>query len=346
MLAMGFRRDRGSDAPRALPYPIRGAMSRQATRPATEGSSRMDLTTLLQRLRADKTSGATTLAHLALDILEAFVSQEPALEASAWQQACVDLVGAIVTAQPSMAVLLNLAQQVLQHCAGPEVARRARLQTCLTAFRHALHTSLQRLCQHALPLFPPQATVLTYSNSATVIAALSAAQAHQGIRRVLLSESRPAYDGRQQALTLLHQGLQVEYCVDMALFDYLPEVDLVLVGADAVFPHGLINKRGTHALAQLAHLHQVPFYSLCTAHKFLPQSASALLHIVAHPAEDVWPHPPAGLIIHNAYFDLTPLTLCSGIVHEAGLSTPEAIRQLLQQRALAPSLQRLLARQA
>jgi translation initiation factor 2B subunit (eIF-2B alpha/beta/delta family) len=281
----------------------------------------MDVTTLLQRLRTDHTSGATTLANLALEMLAAFVSQEAALEPIAFQRTFEELVGAIVTAQPSMAVLLNLAQQALQACTGTETTAREQVPACLAAFRHELHTSLQRLCQQALPIFPPQATVLTYSNSATVIAALSCAQAHQGIRRVLLSESRPAYDGRQQAMAVLQQGIQVEYSVDMALFEHIPDVDLVVVGADAVFPHGLINKLGTHALAQLARLHHVPFYSLCATHKFLPQHASALLHIVEHPVDEVWPQPPDELIIHNVYFDFTPLILCSGIVHEAGISS-------------------------
>src|SRR5438445_87537 len=81
-----------------------------------------------------------------------------------------------------------------------------------------------------------------------------AAQEHGRVRRVLLSESRPAYDGRPQALALLESGLAVEYSIDMALFERLAEADVVVVGADAVFPDHLINKLGTHALAQLAHL--------------------------------------------------------------------------------------------
>jgi translation initiation factor 2B subunit (eIF-2B alpha/beta/delta family) len=132
----------------------------------------------------------------------------------------------------------------------------------------------------------------------------------------------------------------------MALFERIAEVDLVVVGADAVFPQGLVNKLGTHALAQVARLHQVPFYSLCSAHKFLPAPASALLRIVEHPADEVWPQYPAGLMIHNAYFDWTPLTLCRGIVHEAGIATPEVLGHMLQQRQLPPALQWLLSQQA
>jgi methylthioribose-1-phosphate isomerase len=198
-----------------------------------------------------------------------------------------------------MAVLLNLAQQALQACTDTETTAREQVQACLAAFRHELHTSLQRLCQQALPIFPPQATVLTYSNSATVIAALSYAQAHQGIRRVLLSESRPAYDGRQQAMAVLQQGIQVEYSVDMALFEHISDVDLVVVGADAVFPHGLINKLGTHAGSAGSSPPRTVLQPLCNA-KFY-RSMPCLLHIVEHPVDEVWPQPPDELIIHNAF---------------------------------------------
>src|SRR5262249_51964922 len=106
-------------------------------------------------------------------------------------------------------------------------------------------------------------------------------------------------------------------------------------------PDCLINKLGTHVLAQLARLRGVPFYSLSAASKFLPATATALWRIVDHPGEEVWPEAPNGLSISNRYFDATPLTLLSGIVSDQGLYTPEALRLLLQQRELAPLLLRL-----
>ena len=121
---------------------------------------------------------------------------------------------------------------------------------------------------------------------------------------------------------------------------------MVLVGADAVFPDRLINKLGTHALAQLAQLRSVPLYSLCTASKFLPATATALWRIVDHPGEEVWPAAPQNLSMSNCYFDATPLTLLSGIISEQGLSAPEALHLLLQQRELSPVLLRLASGRA
>ena len=163
----------------------------------------MDIPQLLQRLQTDNTSGATTLVALALDILEAFATQESAPHD--FRAALKHLVGAIPAAQPSMAVMINLAQQALQACPEelPLATARRQLQQTLTAFRRDLRSSTEALCQQALAVLPPQSTVLTYSNSATVVAALRYAHDRGRVRRVLLSESRPAFDGRPQALALL-----------------------------------------------------------------------------------------------------------------------------------------------
>src|SRR5215813_13790155 len=303
----------------------------------------MDIPQLLQRLRTDNVSGATTLVELALDILEAFATQETSQTTHEFVTALETLVNAVLAAQLSMAVMINLAQHVFQ--VGPEdqplTTVREQLQQTLTAFRRDLHASTAVLCQRALTVLPSQSTVLTYSNSATVIAALRYAHDHGRIRRVLLSESRPAYDGRPQAAALLEYGLAVEYSIDMALFERLAEANVVVIGTDAVFPEYLVNKLGTRALAQLAQLQGVPCFSLCAANKFLPMAATTLLRITDHPRQEVWLEAPDGLAISNRYFDTIPLALLSGIVSDQGLYTPEALRLRLQPQQLSPALQRL-----
>jgi translation initiation factor 2B subunit (eIF-2B alpha/beta/delta family) len=303
------------------------------------------LSQLLQQLQTDNTSGATVLLSLALEILETFAKHAPCAHPANFTHALEELVSALIAAQPSMAVMINLAQHVLQACASepPPANAQQQLRHALTVLRQQARQGLAALCQQALSVLPAQATILTYSNSATVIAALQTAQAHGRVGCVILSESRPAYDGRLQAKALLEHGMTVEYSIDMALFERLPEAQVVLVGADAVFPHGLVNKLGTHALVQLAGLHGIPVYSLCTSSKYLPAAASALFHVTAHDAAEVWPDAPRGLEIRNVYFDTTPLPLFTGIISEHEVHTPEALRQELEQQQLVPALLRMVS---
>lgn len=300
----------------------------------------MEIDHLLERLRADHTSGAMALLEQAMAILETFLAQPTMHDQRDLYTALVALVRALIAAQPSMAPMLNLAHQMVQACPADLACHEARqrLHQALNAFRQQVNTHTQALCAQTLAIIPPQATVLTYSNSGTVIAALQHAHQYGRLQRVILSESRPAYDGRLQAQALLQLSIPVEYGIDMALFERLPEAHLVLVGADAILPHGVVNKLGTHTLAQVARLYGIPVFSLCTSHKFLPAAATPLLHIADHPSDEIWPAAPSTLRIRNRYFDTTPLPLFSGIICERGIYAPAALQAYLQHLSLSPAL--------
>ena len=306
----------------------------------------MDIPQLLQRLQTDNTSGASTLLERAINILDTFAAQHALHERDDFRAALEAVVQALLAAQPTMAPLLNLAHQTLHACPdtlSPSLACK-QLQQMLSRLRDATRQSTAALCQQALVILPPQATILTYSNSATVIAALQYAHERGRVRRVILSESRPAYDGRPLALALLAHRMTVEYSVDMALFDRLPEVQVILVGADAVFPHGLVNKVGTRPLAQIARQAGISLFSLCTSGKFLPAAAAPLLRFADHPGQEVWPDAPPGVTIYNRYFETTPLSLFTGIISEHGIYAPAALRTHLQPYVLSPALLQLVSR--
>jgi translation initiation factor 2B subunit (eIF-2B alpha/beta/delta family) len=308
----------------------------------------MDIAQLLQRLHTDNTSGASTLLEHAIDILETFATQHTLPDRDAFHAALTGLVQALLATQPTMAPLINLANHALLSCPdtlSPSLACQ-QLRQMLRRFRHSACRSTAALCQQTLVILPPQATILTYSNSSTVIAALQHAHARGRVQRVILSESRPAYDGRPQALALLARHMTVEFSVDMALFERLPEAQVILVGADAVFPHGLVNKVGTRPLAQIARHAGIPLFSLCTSGKFLPATAAPLVRFADHPDQEVWPDAPPGLSIRNRYFETTPLPLFTGIISEHGIYTPAALRTHLQQYVLSPALLQLVSRRS
>lgn len=299
----------------------------------------------LQRLRADRTSGATTLGESAIDIVEEFISTQHLQAPQEFAAALEKLVREILEAQPSMAVMLNLAQCVLEACAddAPFSGMKQRVQQALSEFRRALRLGMEALCRQAIEILPPHATVLTYSNSTTVTAVLHHARATGHLDRVFLSEARPAYDGRPLARSLAEVGVEIDYSTDMGLFAKLREADLVVLGADAVFPLYFLNKIGTCALAELAQVRNVPCFALCTANKFLPTTATNLLRISKHSGDEVWSTSAPGVRVHNDYFEEIPLSLLDGVVSDQGVYSPEDIRGMLDERPLSPALLRLRA---
>jgi translation initiation factor 2B subunit (eIF-2B alpha/beta/delta family) len=303
----------------------------------------MTTTQRLQRLRADRTSGATILGESAIDTVEEFIATQQPQEPQEFSAALEKLAREILMAQPSMAVMLNLAQCVLEACLEEAsfLHMKQRVQQALSEYRQTLRQSMEVLCGGAIEILPRRATVLTYSNSTTVSAVLHHARAKGHLDRVFLSEARPAYDGRALARSLAEVGVAIEYSTDMGLFAKLREADLVVLGADAVFPTYFLNKIGTYALAELAQVRDVPCFALCAANKFLPAAAAGMLRISKHSGDEVWAACAPGVRVHNHYFEEIPLSLLDGVVSDQGVHSPERIRMMLDERPLPPALLRL-----
>jgi hypothetical protein len=116
--------------------------------------------------------------------------------------------------------------------------------------------------------------VATYSRSGQVRECLASARG-AGLSEVLVSESRPSGEGVILAGELRGEGLAVTLTVDASLFSLLPAVHAVVVGADACFEQGFVNKVGTAALLREARAVGIPTVVLALPEKRL-DGASAL----------------------------------------------------------------------
>ena len=79
--------------------------------------------------------------------------------------------------------------------------------------------------------------------------------------------------------------IKVRLTTDAALFSFLPEVQLVVVGADTISSEGLVNKIGTFSLSLSAREYKIDFYALCGTEKFLPKGRSVDLKDPKEPKE-------------------------------------------------------------
>jgi translation initiation factor 2B subunit (eIF-2B alpha/beta/delta family) len=197
------------------------------------------------------------------------------------------------------------------------------------AFQQELEQSPRRLVRAALPLLSADSQVLTWSYSSTVLEVLRAAQA-LGVRvTVFCTESRPILEGRRLAQQLADAGIKVSFGIDAALSTFAPQASLALVGADSITSVGVVNKVGTTTLALAAREAHIPCFVIGGRQKCFPAAAPLPDFHPPRPIDEVWPDPPAGISIWNAYFECTPLTLFNGIVMEAGVLAPEELMREL-----------------
>lgn len=67
--------------------------------------------------------------------------------------------------------------------------------------------------------------------------------------KIIISESRPLYEGRTVAEKIAKLGLSVTLITDAQIGLFVENADMALVGADSILPNGdLVNKAGTYLL--------------------------------------------------------------------------------------------------
>jgi methylthioribose-1-phosphate isomerase len=150
--------------------------------------------------------------------------------------------------------------------------------------------------------------------------------------RVLVDETRPLLQGaRLTAWELLQLGVPHTLIVDGAAGFFLQrgQVDAVLVGADRIAANGdTANKIGTFSVAVAARACGVPFYVVAPTATVDLEAGTGESIPIEYRSEDEVTHiagrrvAPKGTSAENPAFDVTPHTLVTAIVTEAGVLRP------------------------
>jgi ribose 1,5-bisphosphate isomerase len=176
--------------------------------------------------------------------------------------------------------------------------------------------------------------VFTHCHSSTVTRLLAKAKADGKNFKVICTETRPAYQGRITANELLGLGIETMFIVDSAARSFMGNVDIVIVGADAITSEGnVVNKIGSSSIAVIAHEARVPFYVVSELLKFDPETLRGECEKIEQrsPAE-VWIEAPARLDVRNPAFDVTPNRYIHGIVCEEGIIAPQSVVEIIRLR--------------
>lgn len=300
-----------------------------------------DIRARIDEIAADTTSGATDITRRAADVLASLPVYSNALAADTFRDELIEVGRALAAAQPSMTSLLILVNRVL--LAADDAAQYGRMlaavQHAAEDFAAALTERPRQIARTALPMLHDGATVMTISSSSTVAAALRrAAEARKRVQVVAL-ESRPRREGVDLAKRLAEMEIDVTLVVDAAMAYFMDAVNTVLVGADTVSSHGVVNKLGTHALALTADAHGVPVYALAGTEKFLPDALWDRFTIEDQDPREVLSEPVhPRLDVINVYFDVTPLPYVTGIVTEHDVLAPTDVGARLSTIDVHPAL--------
>src|SRR5213594_3543603 len=255
----------------------------------------------------DRTSGASKLARLAVDVMGFAVIDA---KGHPDPKDLNEVARRLSDAQPAMAIVHNVA-----HLVARLISEGLDPRSVLVEVRTELDRARDRIARTFLKVVPPHATIITLSDS--VLEAIKMAHGRGHVNRAYVLESGPLFEGRTLASALSDAGVPSMAIPDAEGASLLARASCVLVGADSVLRDGaVVNKFGTRGLATVAADRKKPFYVACETLKF-----DARYHAAT------WP----GLRIPsmNSTFEVTPSELITTTVTERGTYAPEIIRTML-----------------
>ncbi|MFC1455062.1 ribose 1,5-bisphosphate isomerase [Candidatus Undinarchaeota archaeon] len=176
--------------------------------------------------------------------------------------------------------------------------------------------------------------VLVHCHSSTLIKILKKALDDGKVFEVINTETRPKMQGRVTAKELAQFGIPVTHIVDSAVNYYMPRVDLVLVGADAITSDGsVVNKIGTSQIALSAKKHGVPLLVASETYKFDPETAMGEQEVIEQrDPKEVWDEEVDGVQIKNPAFDITDADYVDLIITEEGIMSPHAVYDVIRKK--------------
>ena len=172
-------------------------------------------------------------------------------------------------------------------------------------------------------------TILTHCNSEAALSCIIEAHRSGKEIEVFATEVRPRNQGLITIRTLSDAGINTNYIVDSAVRSFIHEIDLVIVGADAVTVNGaVVNKIGTSQVAHTAHEARVNMLVAAETYKFAPRTIiGELIQIEERMPGEVLPEEIAkglkNVRVRNPAFDVTPAEYVDLIITEAGAVPPQ-----------------------
>lgn len=161
---------------------------------------------------------------------------------------------------------------------------------------------------------PSAKTILTISRSGTLINVIKLWHKKKTNLKIIITESRPANEGKLMAKELLKCGLKVEMITDAMAGIFVPKADAVIVGADAVLKNGnVINKTGSLSLALLCKHFNKPFYVVATKSKLVNKKR---YRINEESPDKVWKYSHPNLSTVNIPFEEIERGLITEIISE------------------------------
>ncbi|MGD0079404.1 MAG: ribose 1,5-bisphosphate isomerase [Methanoregula sp.] len=291
----------------------------------------MSVTDTAEKIKSMEVRGAGRIARAAAEALRDHAASVRSSDVAAFRQEMERAAATLVATRPTAVSLPNAVHIVmagLEHASTTEEAREGLIHRAARFIQSSQH-AVEKISGFGARHIRDGDTILTHCNSEVALGCII--EAHRSGKKieVFATEVRPRNQGLITIRTLNDAGIKTNFIVDSAVRSYIHDVDLVIVGADAVTVNGaVVNKIGTSQVAHTAAEARVSVLVAAETYKFAPQTIMGdLIRIEEREANEVLADEIArtlpNVTVRNPAFDVTPAEYIDLIVTEQGAIPPQ-----------------------
>jgi ribose 1,5-bisphosphate isomerase len=291
----------------------------------------MSVSETAEKIKSMEIRGAGRIAREAAEALRKYAAEIPESDVSSFRQEMEGAAQTLIATRPTAVSLPNAVHLVmsgLERAGTFEEARKGVINRA-EQFIHSSQHAVENIALFGARHIQDGDTILTHCNSEAALGCILEAHRSGKEIEVFATEVRPRNQGYFTIRTLNDAGIKTNFIVDSAVRSFISDVDLVIVGADAVTVNGaVINKIGTSQVAHTAHEARVNVLVAAETYKFAPRTIfGELIQIEERDGDEVLADAIASTLPHvtvrNPAFDVTPAEYIDLIVTEAGAIPPQ-----------------------
>jgi ribose 1,5-bisphosphate isomerase len=291
----------------------------------------MFVTETAEKIKSMEIRGAGRIAREAAEALRRHATDTRTNDLEAFRREMDSAAQTLIATRPTAVSLPNAVHIVMSDLDQALTLEEAQNGVIHRAeqFIHSSQHAVEKIAQFGARHIRDGDTILTHCNSEAALGCIIEAHRSGKDIEVFATEVRPRNQGLITIRTLNDAGIKTNFIVDSAVRSFIHEIDLVIVGADAVTVNGaVVNKIGTSQVAHTAHEARVNVLVAAETYKFAPRTIIGELitieeragnEILADEIARTLPH----VTVRNPAFDVTPAEYIDLIVTEAGAIPPQ-----------------------
>lgn len=295
-----------------------------------------------EEIKKRKIHGATGVTIIALKALANAIINSKVRSLSELYDEVLNSGKILVKARPTTMLLANGIRFALYKIKEAEEERmkmeeaKKKVYEEILQFRERIKTSIEKIAEITSRRIRDGDIIFTHGFSTTVFKVIERAAKDKNIE-VIVTETRPEFQGRIMANKLNQINVPTTLIVDSAARFFMKDVDKVILGAEAIAANGaVINKIGSSLIALAAHEARVRVFVTAGTYKFSQETMlGELIEIEERDPTLVAPKEFIkefqNLSIRNPAFDVTPPEYIDLIITENGVIPPQGVIYMLKE---------------